>query len=131
MIVSLDKVTPDPGLEDTGLPQQLAIFERTCEHLGEQPPVLNSADVLRAPDRMLEKLCARLGVEFLPQMLRWPAGPRESDGVWAPYWYDRVWASTGFEPAVERDVKVPMRLQALLDKCRPLYEKLNACRLQP
>ena len=28
----------------------------------------------------------------------WPAGRRDSDGVWAPAWYDAVEASTGFGP---------------------------------
>ena len=31
-------------------------------------------------------------------MLAWPAGPRDTDGVWAPHWYAGVEASTGFAP---------------------------------
>ena len=37
-------------------------------------------------------------------MLPWPPGPRDSDGVWAPYWYDAVLASTGFAPYRPREV---------------------------
>ena len=29
-------------------------------------------------------------------MTRWPAGPRDSDGVWASHWYGSVHQSTGF-----------------------------------
>ena len=47
---------------------------------------------------MLEALCDALGVRFDPAMLSWPAGPRPTDGVWAPHWYDGVWKSTGFGP---------------------------------
>lgn len=130
MIMSLDKVTPDPQIEDTGLPQQLSIFERTCERLGQPPPVLCSSDVLKAPAVLLGRLCALLGVEFLPEMLKWPAGPRASDGVWAPHWYSRVWESTGFESTGEPVVILPPRLQTLLDLCRPIYEKLYACRIR-
>ena len=130
MIISLDKVTPNPSIEDTGLPQQLRIFERTCERLGAAPPVLCSADVLSAPALFLEKLCVLLQVEFQPQMLAWPAGPRESDGVWAPHWYSRVWQSTGFEAPAAQQARLPARLEGLLNSCRPIYEKLYACRIQ-
>ena len=39
---------------------------------------------------MLRALCAALGVPFDAAMLSWPAGPRDSDGVWAPHWYAGV-----------------------------------------
>lgn len=131
MIVSLDKVTPDPRIEDTGLPQQLAIFERTRERLGFAPPVLCAHDVLKAPAAMLARLCALLGIAFSPCMLNWPAGSRPSDGIWAPHWYTRVWQSTGFEAPPGHRVQVPSRLQSLLNSCQPIYEKLYACRIQP
>ena len=35
-----------------------------------------------------------------------PPGPRDSDGVWAPYWYDAVVRSTGFEPWRPRQVEL-------------------------
>ena len=41
-------------------------------------------------------LCTWLDIDFSDRMLSWPAGPRESDGVWAPHWYNAVWASNGF-----------------------------------
>ncbi|MEJ1935629.1 hypothetical protein WDZ92_36015, partial [Nostoc sp. NIES-2111] len=31
-------------------------------------------------------LCLALGIPFDEAMLAWPAGPRASDGVWAPAW---------------------------------------------
>src|SRR5438132_1025077 len=59
-------------------------------------PVVDAADVLRAPRGTLSLLCAALGIGFDEAMLAWPAGPRATDGVWAPYWYAGVEASTGF-----------------------------------
>lgn len=129
MLVSLDKVTPDPELNDTGLPQQLALFERTREQLGKAPLVLCSSDVLRDPDGMLERLCGLLGIDFDERMLSWPAGPRDSDGVWAPHWYSGVWQSTGFKASESGPVTVPARLRPLLEECRPIYESLYACRI--
>ncbi len=63
-------------------------------------------------------------------MLAWPAGPRSSDGVWAPYWYDAVWRSTGFEPWRPREVSLSPHDAAVADACRPAYDRLRALRLR-
>ena len=71
-------------------------------------------------------LCALLGIEFTPRMLAWPAGPRESDGVWAPWWYDAVLKSTGFEPWRERDLRSRgSSFRELIDACMPVYLRLR------
>lgn len=67
-------------------------------------PVVDAADILADPPAMLAKLCRALEIPFDRAMLTWPAGPRESDGPWAPYWYDAVQASTGFKSTVEKPV---------------------------
>jgi hypothetical protein len=62
-------------------------------------------------------------------MLSWPAGPRETDGVWSKYWYDAVERSTGFEPYQPRSREVPKPLEPLLAECLPHYEELARYRL--
>ena len=114
----------EPTLDDIGLPQQVEIFERYGG------PVVDGADVLRDPAAMLAKLCAALGIEPDPAMLSWPAGRRETDGVWAPHWYANVEASTGFAPYDPKPAEVPDRLRALVDEARPYYEALAAYRLK-
>ena len=89
--------------------------------------MLDSADLLAAPEPALRALCTALGVPFSAAMLSWPPGPRASDGVWAPYWYDNVRRSTGFVP-VRGPVPPPgldPALEPLLDECMPYYEKLR------
>ena len=54
--------------------------------------MIDAGDFLRDPETYLRWLCDWLGIAFTPRMLSWPAGPRASDGVWAPYWYDAVLA---------------------------------------
>jgi len=127
--VSLDRVTPDPTLEDMGLPQQLELFERTRDRTGETPPVIDADDLLRDPPGVLSALCARLGLAFDPAMLAWAPGPRASDGVWAEHWYASVWKTTGFGPFAPREVVVPDRLRPLVEAARPLYEALTGGRL--
>jgi len=68
-------------------------------------------------------------VAFLPAMLSWPAGPRASDGVWAPYWYDAVLRSTGFEPYRPRQVELTPEGEAVVAALRPAYDELHAARL--
>ena len=131
MLASLAKVIPDATLEDTGLPQQVELFDRTADRLGHAPPVLDGRDVRAAPEATLRALCAALGVPWDPAMLRWAPGPRPTDGVWGPIWYSRLYATTGFEPPeAEAAPRVPEPLAPVLEAARPLYERLAAHRLQ-
>lgn len=114
---------------DIGLLQQAALFDEVAERLGEAPIVIDADDFLRAPRAYLQALCAELGIAFTERMLAWPAGRRRSDGVWAPYWYEAVWRSTGFEPWRRRSPQLEGAGQAVAEACQPAYERLRACRL--
>ncbi|HLW63893.1 MAG TPA: hypothetical protein VKS79_01155 [Gemmataceae bacterium] len=130
MLASLQKITPNPRLEDTGLPQQLEIFEMIQRQTGRTPPVIDARDVLEGPETMLRKLCAALNVEFTPAMLKWTAGPHPADGVWAKYWYDAVWKSTTFEPYRPRNDTLPHHLGRVLKEADAIYVKLYERRLK-
>ena len=114
-------VTP----EDIGLLQQGQLFDEIVERTGVAPPVLDAGDFLRAPETHLSALCAWLGIDFTERMLHWPAGPRDSDGIWAPHWYDAVWKSTGFEPWQAREVHLEGEGARVAEACRPVYERLR------
>ncbi|MGD0702870.1 MAG: hypothetical protein ABSA02_23680 [Trebonia sp.] len=120
LLASYARVRSAPTLSDLGLRQQAWLFE---EFGG---PVIDSADLLAAPEAGLRALCAALGVPFCPSMLSWPAGPRLTDGVWAPYWYDSVWRSTGFTPVRPGPpADLAPSLEPLLEQCLPYYERLS------
>jgi hypothetical protein len=131
MLPSLDAVFPDPGLEDTGLPQQVELFEELRRRTGEVPPVVDSRDLLREPKGVLRALCARLGLDFQESMLSWPPGRRETDGVWAEHWYAGVERSTGFAPWKPKEAPFPARLEPLLARCEEPYRQLHAHRITP
>ncbi len=118
-------------LAEIGLPQQVELFDRIADRLGCTPPVVEASDVLRDPRGMLERLCSACGIGFDTRMLSWLAGRRESDGVWAPAWYDKVERSTGFSaPRRESDLSaLPDRLRPIAEAGRPLYDKLARHRL--
>ncbi len=131
MLPSLARVTPDPTVRDTGLPQQLELYSFLLARTGEKPPVVDSRDVLENPEGMLRALCRALKVPFLESMLSWPPGPRASDGVWAPYWYDRVGSSSGFRPYRPKREEVPPALEDVCGECQQLYARLHRNRLEP
>jgi hypothetical protein len=119
-------VTP----EDIGLPQQSLLFDELAERNGAAPLVIDAGDFLRAPEAHLRALCSRLAIPFTERMLAWPAGPRDSDGIWAPHWYATVWASTGFEPWRARETHLDGEPARVADACRPAYEKLHLQRMR-
>ena len=124
LLASYARVRSAPTLDDLGLRQQVALFEA---HRG---PVIDAADLLAAPEAGLRALCAALDVPFSASMLSWPAGPRESDGVWAPHWYESVWRSTGFTrvplaEGTQARVPLPAALEPLAEACMPYYRRLS------
>ncbi len=113
-------------LEEIGLPQQVALFDRVADRLGRAPPVIEAQDVLGDPRATLKVLCEGCAIPFEEAMLSWPAGRRPSDGVWGPAWYDKVERSTGFAP-VRDEVSFEAlddRLKPIAEAARPFYEKL-------
>ena len=114
---------------DLGFHRQVELFDRVCDRQGSAPPVLDSADILKNPEGMLSALCDRIGIPFDKAMLSWPAGARDSDGVWAAHWYASVDASTGFMPYVEKEPVVPDTLKSVYDACLEPYNTLVKHRL--
>jgi hypothetical protein len=130
MLASYVKTREEVTLADLGLEAQLEIFEREANRLGTAPPVIESADVLSDPKGKLTALCDALGIPFDDSMLTWQAGRRATDGVWAPYWYRNVEASTGFNtPKAEALPDLEARLQSIADEAMPIYEMLGRYKL--
>ena len=130
VVASYAAVRDDLTLDDVGFRQQVELFEQVRQMTGTVPLVIDSRDFLLDPEAMLQAICARLEIEFTPRMLHWPAGPRASDGVWAKYWYDSVWQSTGFAPYREKKPDLDPRQREIANQARPFYEKLYEYRLK-
>lgn len=133
ILASYARVRPDFDLSEVGFTQQIALFRRVSDDTGEIPPVIDSALTLQDPERVLRKLCERVGIAFTDRMLSWPAGPRDSDGVWAPHWYAAVEASTGFAPP-EPDAPpppLPARYEAMCAEAEAIYAEMLPYALRP
>ncbi|HLB83926.1 MAG TPA: hypothetical protein VJK00_04285, partial [Steroidobacteraceae bacterium] len=72
MLVSLSEKLEEFTLADTGLAQQVEIFDHVLATTGRVPPVVDSADLLAAPEPVLRRLCEALDVPFSERMLAWP-----------------------------------------------------------
>ena len=131
VIASYAAVRSDATLNDIGFVQQAELFEQVRAMTGDLPLVIDSREFLLDPAAMLEMICARLDIEFVSQMLNWPKGARDSDGVWAKYWYDSVCNSTGFAPYREKKYALSEKDREIAQQARPYYENLYQYRLQP
>jgi hypothetical protein len=117
--------------EEIGVPQQARLYDFVRDDLGQDPPVIDSGDFVHDPEGHLRALCGRLGIAFDPTMLAWPPGPRDSDGVWAPHWYERVWESTGFGPPRDEMPELEGAALDVAEACRPAWRRLYDQRLRP
>lgn len=129
VIASYIKVIPNLEIDQTGLPQQIKIFNYVRQVTGKIPPVIDSADVLKDPRRLLTLLCEAVNLPFDESMLKWEAGTRTTDGVWAKYWYAAVERSTEFAPYQKKDEPIPDHLQDLVAECEALYQEMYQYRL--
>lgn len=130
MLASLVQIVPNPTIEQTGLPQQLELFNLISQHTGTSPPVIDAKDVLQQPRRTLSTLCACIGVPFVDDMLLWKQGPRKTDGIWAKHWYAGVEDSTEFAPYVDKDSCLPSRLTSLARECDTYFDALIEFRVE-
>jgi hypothetical protein len=125
MLPSFAKRIENPSLQDVGYKLHTELLSR-LQSMGQNPPVLDSKQILLNPKKVLNELCERIGIPFQEAMLSWKAGARPEDGSWARYWYESVHQSTGFDKYFQKIEPFPARLRPLLDECQPYYEQLNA-----
>lgn len=129
VIVSYIRKQGAPALEDLGFIQQAEIFDFVRARTRSIPPIVDAKDLLEDPERILRLLCGALGVEFSDAMLSWAPGLRETDGVWAKYWYGEVAKSKSFQPYRYKHADVPAHLHEIYDRCKECYERLYQYRL--
>lgn len=92
--------------------------------------VLVDIDRLRsAPAAVLPELCRRWGLPFEESMLEWKQERFPNHGILAAQssWFDRVSASSGFEPPTEKPISrasLPSRLRPAARESKWIYQAL-------
>ncbi len=124
IIASYAQVIEQPTMKDIGLKMQYEFYknaiDKNCKTI-----VLDSDELLKNPADVLKNLCAAIGIPFDNEMLKWKAGARIEDGIWAKYWYDNVHQSTGFERQKTSEHILPNSLIPLYEESKPYYDELK------
>ncbi|KAK8960283.1 Branched-chain-amino-acid aminotransferase-like protein 1 [Platanthera guangdongensis] len=120
---SYDKVVR-PSFTELGLGVLVSIYSELFE-AGNPPPVIDAEDLQNDPEGTLRCLCHDLDIPFQSSMLKWEAGPKPVDGLWAPWWYDSVHKSTGFKASRAYPLPFPPPLYDLLEQSLPFYTMLR------
>jgi hypothetical protein len=124
VIASYAAKWPDVTFEQTGFAQQAALFDE----IGGI--VIDSHDIRENPEKALRRLCEAIDLPLDSAMLKWPAGPRPEDGLWARHWYGAVHGSTGFAGPEGPLPQLEGRLRHLLEQALPFYERMSAAALR-
>ncbi len=123
LIASFAQVINQPTIQDIGLKIEWELYNYLVER-ERQVLVLDSAEILKDPYKVLSSVCEFIGIPFSEEMMSWPKGPKPFDGVWAKYWYANVWQSEGFVKQKTSDRIFPQRLSSLLKEAELYYDRL-------
>jgi len=123
IISSYAQVRKDVKMDDIGIAGQWQLYE-FLQNNHYSCIVLDSGELLKNPEKVLNQLCNALEIPFNPAMLHWPAGSKKEDGVWAKYWYANVHQSTGFEKQATSDRPLPDYLEPLYSESKVYYDLL-------
>jgi len=123
IISSYAQVRPHVTMQDIGMEKQWYLFnqlkENSCHFV-----VLDSNEILKDAEKVLNNLCGSLSIPFYKEMLHWPKGTKPEDGVWAKYWYRNVHRSAGFEKQMTSDRALPEYLVPLYNDSKKYYDLL-------
>ncbi len=124
VITSFSKEIPNPSLLDIGMKTQAELLKELLDRKSHVL-VIDSNELLKAPEQYLYLLFSKLNIPFYKEMLSWEIGPKSYDGPWAPHWYSNVHNSTGFQSYEEKALTVPEHLNDLLNEALPYYLELK------
>jgi hypothetical protein len=94
-IASYHALSPSAPVHKVGFESLHEIFSAVRRLTGDEPVVVDAADLLRRPAAIVSAYCAQVGIPFVPEALTWRRGDQPE---WSPSqrWHASVAASTGF-----------------------------------
>ncbi|GAB2794015.1 sulfotransferase family protein [Amycolatopsis magusensis] len=123
---------PDVRCHQIGIEHQYEMFSLVWRLTGALPLVIDSADLIAAPEATTSAYFDLLGLPYVPEALSWPAGDRPEWRATAR-WHRDVASTTGFAdlPAGHGVRMADLgHLAGCLEYQLPFYEKLHQYRLR-
>ena len=130
-IASHFALNPELGVDEIGYPWLCEIYDAASRRNGRAPVVIDSADLVAAPEATVRAYCEAVGIPFVARALSWENGMRQ-DWRRTERWHRRTSATTSFTAAGGgyRDTPETNELLAgCLAHRLPFYERLHAARL--
>jgi hypothetical protein len=128
-LASLARKWPEFTTEEAGYHDQGRLFDLVTGELRQPPVVVDAADLRSRPREVVEAYCEAVGIPHRDEALRWEARPVD---IWQDWtgWHDDAERSRGIEPPPPgRLESLPPPLEAAVERCRPVYERLHGARL--
>lgn len=125
-IASYYAMNPDVTLEEVGLKQVCAVFEKVAAMTGEAPVVVDADDLEADPDGIVRAYCRRLGLAFIPEAMSWAPEHQEEWEIWKDWHVDAA-QSTGIRKNMERfEVTIDNsdHLKRMYDEVKPFYDRM-------
>ena len=134
-ITSMYDKWPDFDEAEVGFPEQRALFDLLWALNGMPPPVIDSDDLLEAPEQMTEAFCDAVGIPFIKEALSWEAGGDPSAHSWwdGGSFHANLARSTGLVRQPRKYVSLeaaPYRVSRVYRRMQPHYDHLYAHRIK-
>lgn len=99
VLTSMHARWPDVTLPEIGFEELHTLYLRTADREGNAPVVIDSDDLLAAPEASMKAYCDAVGISFIPNATSWEK--RDENPTWNSDehgFHDSLKASTGLKP---------------------------------
>ncbi|XP_077988521.1 uncharacterized protein LOC144443021 [Glandiceps talaboti] len=132
------------GVTDySNLTPMFELFKYVTETLKQKPIVIESDDLLRSPQEILQRYCSETGLSFTESMLNWKPGnisfwfPKMQQPYFVKYYKTAVASSCFLSPQsssstsiIEEDTVLPEEILKLIEFNQPMYTELIKYKIQ-
>lgn len=129
VLASFYKMWPDFTFEEAGYEQLYRLLHHSVE-AGQEPVVVDAADLASNTEGTIKTYCEKLGIPFKPEALSWEEREVPEWEMWEE-WHTDAQESTGIEEVTKKEVSLPGELEETYERCLPYYDKLHERRLRP
>ncbi|MEM7169698.1 MAG: sulfotransferase family protein [Pseudomonadota bacterium] len=135
VITSMHARWPDISLDEIGFEDLHTLFRRVADRLGKAPPVIDSDELMTAPEKGMAAYCDAVGIPFLPDALNWEQDQEKNQSRQATWntdehgFHDSLKASTGLKaqkrnyPPLSSSADMMRLYEASLPHYQALFEQ--------